>query len=658
MQDIHIALISSDEFVHYASTAISSVLANVAVGIKCHFYVLSLNMTDKTKKKMQRITRKFSCTIEFPYLDSDLMQIFKDVHTPSRVSTITYARIVLPTILPNLDKIIYMDSDMFARGDISELWNIDLQDNYFAMVDDANKLTLSNMLWKYPNPKYFNGGLLVINAKLLREDNYLDLLRKQIHKNVKSYTICDQDVINDTFRNRILSLSPTWNMYAPYYGGHPKYIPLDPEGYEQGLKNPKIIHCLGIYRPWFPSVKHPYKQEFYKYSRLSPFYKIINTYDYSYDNTKFHYVTIYDHVMFYKIKSPSRKEIKFLNFPVFFKSKSTNTTKTKILGIKVIQQTAIKNKKITDFIYGLFRKKTSTKAQKYYFLSILIYKHNNSIKKDPAIDKILKQQEVVLNKLIALEQRVPLVAAQFKQALSVAKLHSTVFPQFKKINTGKDVVIVAAGPTGKYYTAMEKAVHIGMNSSAYNKHINFDYIFLQDYNTKNYIEDFAKLPAIKFYGLFHETPLVKPEITNITIPQCVADRAKAFRYYSGFPSEEIHYDIETFPLADFSSVVFPALQFALYTNPRRIYLVGCDCAQTGHYQTTDKVDLSKSFLDIPKIIRGYRNIKRFAEVYYPEVEFISINPVGLVGMFKDVYTTAYLEDHKEMTGVTNLDEII
>ena len=48
----------------------------------------------------------------------------------------------------------------------------------------------------------------------------------------------------------------------------------------------------------------------------------------------------------------------------------------------------------------------------------------------------------------------------------------------------------------------------------------------------------------------------------------------------------------------------------------------------------DKKD--KNFLVPEKIIAAYKKFKAFAHKYYPDIEIISINPVGLKGLFKDV----------------------
>ena len=49
---------------------------------------------------------------------------------------------------------------------------------------------------------------------------------------------------------------------------------------------------------------------------------------------------------------------------------------------------------------------------------------------------------------------------------------------------------------------------------------------------------------------------------------------------------------------------------------------------------------------------GYVKLKQIRDTYYPEVEIVSINPVGLKGMFHDVYTKSYLAEHPEIDSST------
>lgn len=225
--------------------------------------------------------------------------------------------------------------------------------------------------------------------------------------------------------------------------------------------------------------------------------------------------------------------------------------------------------------------------------------------------------------------------------LSTCFMHLQTFPKFKGIHEGRDLVLVASGVTGDKYFPKKDAIHIGVNRSFQmgNYRIPMDYIFIQDYSgkTKEYIDDLDNYrvgKCIKFYGLTTEWSY-EPERT---IPESHAIKAKALRYRTDWAKidgfePEFTYDISTQPLGCFGSIVFPALQFALWTHPKRIYLVGCDCTTNGY--SYDKKD--KNFLIPDRIIDAYKKFKAFANKYYPDVEIISINPIGLKGIFKDEY---------------------
>lgn len=57
----------------------------------------------------------------------------------------------------------------------------------------------------------------------------------------------------------------------------------------------------------------------------------------------------------------------------------------------------------------------------------------------------------------------------------VSNIHSKTFPKYKNIHEGKEVVVVACGPTMKDYVSMENVIHIGVNRAYQNPNIKFDY---------------------------------------------------------------------------------------------------------------------------------------------------------------------------------------
>lgn len=52
--------------------------------------------------------------------------------------------------------------------------------------------------------------------------------------------------------------------------------------------------------------------------------------------------------------------------------------------------------------------------------------------------------------------------------------------------------------------------------------------------------------------------------------------------------------------------------------------------------------------NVKAMTNGYKMFKKFISIHYPSIEIISVNPVGLKGIFKDVYTQKYVDEHPEL----------
>lgn len=225
-----------------------------------------------------------------------------------------------------------------------------------------------------------------------------------------------------------------------------------------------------------------------------------------------------------------------------------------------------------------------------------------------------------------------LILVQTSNSFSIYNQHQNVFPKYKNINQGKDIVLIATGPSLKDFKLIENAIYVGVNKAFKYDKAKFDYLFLSDYSgqTKNYIDEFVNYNSPytkKFIGFLNED--LEP---NCIIPDKYSQYPNVERYYSIHPTlkNNFTFDISTQPLYGPYSIAFSAMQFILWTNPRRIYLVGCDCNMSGYYDSADKNNLA-----VDEVINGWKRMKDFANMYYPDTEIISINPVGLKGIFKD-----------------------
>ena len=94
---------------------------------------------------------------------------------------------VLADLVPEIpDKVLYLDIDMMAGGDISKLYNIDVSDYEYAAVKEKY-----GSVFLYPD--YINAGMLLLNMKKIKETGLLEKARYLI-KN-KKMLFADQDAI-------------------------------------------------------------------------------------------------------------------------------------------------------------------------------------------------------------------------------------------------------------------------------------------------------------------------------------------------------------------------------------------------------------------------------------------------------------------------------
>lgn len=94
---------------------------------------------------------------------------------------------LLADLMPNIpDKLLYLDIDMMARGDIAELYNIDISKYEYAAVREkyGSKIIATD---------YINAGMLLLNMKKIKETKLLEKARQKIRE--KKMIFADQDAI-------------------------------------------------------------------------------------------------------------------------------------------------------------------------------------------------------------------------------------------------------------------------------------------------------------------------------------------------------------------------------------------------------------------------------------------------------------------------------
>lgn len=149
---------------------------------------------------------------------------------------IAITRLALQSILPNHDRVLWLDTDTIVMDDISELFNRDIDGYYFGAIEESDVVTEYRYMMRNRATAeitvrtdgivmyggYYNSGVLICNLKALRDGKGDELLR---FINTTKLTNPDQDAINICCRGKILSLPVEYNS-APWTDttNHPKII--------------------------------------------------------------------------------------------------------------------------------------------------------------------------------------------------------------------------------------------------------------------------------------------------------------------------------------------------------------------------------------------------------------------------------------------------
>ena len=155
-------------------------------------------------------------------------------------SAVYYYRAFIPLMFPLYRKAVYIDSDTILRGDIGELYDIDLGDNAMAAMVDP-KVTVIPEFRDYvdnalgvPHKEYVNSGVQVMDLRKMRKMKYLSTMIDLIKEYDADLVAPDQDYLNVILRGKILKLDPVWNAEPV------KDLP----------RNVKLVHFNLFNKPW------------------------------------------------------------------------------------------------------------------------------------------------------------------------------------------------------------------------------------------------------------------------------------------------------------------------------------------------------------------------------------------------------------------------
>lgn len=262
---IPVVFATNNNYAPYLGVSIESLKQNASDEYVYDVYVFHTALSDLNQMKLKSLSENnvfVRCVNVIPQVKN-----LRD-YSHSHYSVEMYYRILIPEILKQYDKVVYLDCDLVLNTDVANLFNIDLKNNIVAAV--INDITSGYMktyldqTLDIPENEYFNSGVLLINTKEFRNNDIKNQCFEFLNKFQK--LMCpDQDILNLSCRGKVLYLDKIWNFQVGS-GGYSLN--------EKYLNQYNIVHYTSGDKPWNKEALE-LGEIFWKYAKTSIFYESI-----------------------------------------------------------------------------------------------------------------------------------------------------------------------------------------------------------------------------------------------------------------------------------------------------------------------------------------------------------------------------------------------
>lgn len=246
MSEIKVLYCFDSKFWRMAAVSMESLLATANENTSVKFYCMVAPNTEG-REQIENIIKSHKSGAGLVWREIKAEENPFQNYEYARWSPVIFYRCIAHRFFTDIDKILYLDSDILVCRDLTELFNTDLNDYVLGGVRDMAPVNdrfhpqgifVKKFAEKYlNNGPYINSGVLLLNLEKMRENENL-LFETKI-----PLFYPDQDLINAAFAGKIKILPLKYNL-AP--GLHVPKTFTPTEAHEAMFGGHVIIHCYSV----------------------------------------------------------------------------------------------------------------------------------------------------------------------------------------------------------------------------------------------------------------------------------------------------------------------------------------------------------------------------------------------------------------------------
>lgn len=249
-QIIPIFYACDDRFAKYGVVSLFSALQNAAKDRRYRVHILYSELSDGMKAAFSTLASE-RAEICFEKVSEFLDTIAGGLPVRHYYTKTTYYRLFIAEQFPQYEKVLYLDSDTVARGDIARLYDTDISDYLLAacheQVMEQMEVygTYCEEVVGVSRHNFFNAGVMLINCARFRQHKVFEKFVQRLGEYHFAVTQ-DEDYLNLICKDHVKFLDQHWNTEISEGISYPYN---EREGW--------ILHYIMANKPWhFREAKH------------------------------------------------------------------------------------------------------------------------------------------------------------------------------------------------------------------------------------------------------------------------------------------------------------------------------------------------------------------------------------------------------------------
>ncbi len=259
---MNVVVSSNSKYVRYLYIMLLSLFESTSAE-SIQVYVLERDFTVKDRELLKDLSVSYGSKIMF--LDVDEKR-FYNLPTSEKFPLEAYFRLLLVELLPEeIDKALYLDVDIIVRGDLSELYAINIDEFIAAVCYDMYRPILDkkkkDMFRRNEDLSYFNSGVMLLNVNKFKKEFSFDSFMDAARELGYDLQFADQEILNYILYDKVKYLP------AEKYN----YLVLGDAKEEDLFDDTIILHYAGC-NPWQEGPKNDLHRIWWRYAKKTPFY--------------------------------------------------------------------------------------------------------------------------------------------------------------------------------------------------------------------------------------------------------------------------------------------------------------------------------------------------------------------------------------------------